>query len=334
MSVLPQYNRKMLSWMSRLLVVTVGSAIGVFVFATAIYFDFLPLVKSGAVTELKSSQSKNPYWQAPPFSEIPTSEEGALIRYGKELIYHTAIYLGPKGKVKPISNGMNCKNCHLEGGTKTFGLNYSAVAANYPQMRDRSNTLIDIEDRINECIERSLNGTRLEEGDRELEAISAYLLWIGKNVPQNQIPNGSGMKKLVYLERSADPINGKQVYDKHCIECHGANSEGEMEPNGLEWKYPPLFGEHSYNSGAGLLRLSKFASFVKYNMPFGVTHDAPLLSDEEAWDVAAYVNSLPRPGKDISGDWPDISKKPIDHPFGPYLDDWSETRHKYGPFTR
>lgn len=211
-------------------------------------------------------------------------------------------------------------------------VNYAAVAATYPQMRDRSGTMIGIKDRINECIERSLNGISLQEGDRELEAIAAYLQWIGKDVPKNQTPNGSGMKKLVYLERPADPIKGKQVYNEHCIECHGENSEGEMEPNGLEWKYPPLYGEHSYNSGAGLLRLSKFASFVKYNMPLGTSHDAPVLTDEEAWDVAAYVNSLPRPGKDISADWPDISKKPIDHPFGPFADDWSETRHKYGPF--
>jgi len=58
----------------------------------------------------------------------------------------------------------------------------------------------------------------------------------------------------------------------------------------------------------------------------------PQLSDEEAWDVAAYVNSQPRPKKTFTHDWPDISKKPIDHPFGPYSDDFSELQHKYGPF--
>ena len=67
-------------------------------------------------------------------------------------------------------------------------------------------------------------------------------------------------------------------------------------------------------------------------MPYGVTFENPFLTDEEAWDVAAYVNSMPRPDKDLSQDWPDISKKPIDHPFGPYADSFSEEQHKYGPF--
>jgi thiosulfate dehydrogenase len=87
--------------------------------------------------------------------------------------------------------------------------------------------------------------------------------------------------------------------------------------SGLEWTYPPLYGEQSYNTGAGLYRISSFASFVKYNMPYGTTFQFPILTDEEAWDVAAFVNSMPRPEKDFSGDWPDVSKKPIDHPMVP-----------------
>ena len=68
-------------------------------------------------------------------------------------------------------------------------------------------------------------------------------------------------------------------------------------------------------------------------MPFNqASHKAPVLSDEESWDVAAFVNSRPRPSKDLSKDWPNIAKKPIDHPFGPYADGFSETQHKFGPF--
>jgi thiosulfate dehydrogenase len=67
-------------------------------------------------------------------------------------------------------------------------------------------------------------------------------------------------------------------------------------------------------------------------MPWGATYNAPQLTDEEAWDVAAYVNSMPRPSKNLSADWPDISQKPIDHPFGPYADGFDETQHKFGPF--
>jgi thiosulfate dehydrogenase len=106
-----------------------------------------------------------------------------------------------------------------------------------------------------------------------------------------------------------------------------------MAADGKGYTYPPLWGPNSYNSGAGLFRLSRFAGYVRDNMPLNqATHNAPALSDEEAWDVASFVNSRPRPSKDLSSDWPNIAKKPIDHPFGPYADGFSETQHKFGPF--
>ncbi|MBN8856950.1 MAG: cytochrome C, partial [Sphingobacteriales bacterium] len=89
----------------------------------------------------------------------------------------------------------------------------------------------------------------------------------------------------------------------------------------------------SYNDGAGLLRLSGFAAFVKNNMPFGTDFHKPVLSNEEAWDVAAFVNSHERPHMDQSTDWQDLAKKPVDYPYGPYIDTFSEKQHKYGPFT-
>jgi thiosulfate dehydrogenase len=93
-----------------------------------------------------------------------------------------------------------------------------------------------------------------------------------------------------------------------------------------------LWGSNSYNTGAGLYRLSRFAGYVKNNMPNPLNYHNPVLSDEEAWDVAAFVNSQPRPAGDISKDWPNIKKKPFDHPFGPYADNLTEARHKYGPW--
>jgi len=106
-----------------------------------------------------------------------------------------------------------------------------------------------------------------------------------------------------------------------------------MNPGNAEYIYPPLWGEHSYNDGAGLYRLSSFASFVGNNMPFNQsTHEHPILSNEEAWDVAAFVNSQPRPHMDQHKDWPDITKKVFDVPYGPYADSFSEQQHRYGPF--
>jgi thiosulfate dehydrogenase len=74
------------------------------------------------------------------------------------------------------------------------------------------------------------------------------------------------------------------------------------------------------------------AGYVKDNMPFGASHGSSQLTDEQAWDVAAFVNSQPRPYKQFKKDWPNKSTKPVDHPFGPYADSFTEQQHKFGPF--
>jgi len=271
-------------------------------------------------------------WMAPDFSTLPNDEEGDLVRYGRELIVHTAAYLGPEGKVKPISNGMNCQNCHLDAGTKPFGNNYSAVASTYPKFRARSGTVESIEKRVNDCFERSLNGQPLDVESKEMKAIVAYIKWLGKDVPKGQTPKGAGLVALSYLDEPANPEKGKLLYDQKCALCHGTDGAGIKNPGSAEYTYPPLWGPKSYNIGAGLYRLSRFAGYIKANMPLGATYLEPQLTDEEAWHIAAYVNSMPRPDKDISKDWPDIAQKPVDHPFGPFADGFSEQQHKYGPF--
>ncbi len=260
----------------------------------------------------------------------PKLKESVL--YGKELIAHTAKYLGPKGSVKAISNGMNCQNCHLDAGTKPFGNNYFATAANYPRFRARSGTIEDLPKRINDCFERSLNGKPLERDSKEMKAIVDYISYLGKEVPKGEKPKGSGIYELDYLDRAADPIKGAELYKAKCQSCHRQDGQGVWDEANREYTFPPLWGKNSYNIGAGLYRLSRLAGYIKYNMPQGASVDNVILSDEEAWDIAAYINSQPRPSKDISKDWPDISQKPIDHPFGPFNDGFDETHHKFGPF--
>lgn len=271
-------------------------------------------------------------WHAPDSTSIPNGKDGSLIRYGRELIAHTSYYLGPNGKVSRTSNGMNCQNCHLDAGTKPFGNNYSAVASTYPKIRPRSGMKETIEKRVNDCFERSLNGEALNERSREMKAIVGYIKWLGLGVQKGEIPQGAGLIKLPFLDRPASPEKGKLLLRQKCTVCHGKDGQGL--PNRLSdgWIYPPLWGDKSYNDGAGLFRLSSFAGYIKSNMPLGVTYDSLHLTDEEAWDISAYVNSQPRPAKDLSKDWPDISRKPFDHPFGPFTDGFNEKQHKYGPF--
>lgn len=260
-------------------------------------------------------------------------EERELIIYGQELIAHTSKYLGPKGSVAQITNGMNCQNCHLQAGAKAWGNNYGAVFSTYPKFRDRSGQVESIYKRVADCMERSLNGTAVDSNSKEFKAINAYIKWLGQDVQKGEKPHGSGIEKLPYLDRAADPKKGQIVYTAQCQSCHGANGEGQLTLDELEYAYPPLWGPHSYNDGAGLFRLSNFAGYVKNNMPYLLTsHDNPKLTTEECWDVAAYVNSQSRPHKDQSKDWPKYDKKPIDFAFGPYADSFPESQHKYGPY--
>ena len=272
------------------------------------------------------------YWQAPEQIDFAGFDKEQLL-YGKELIAHTSLYYGEKGKIyKSTTNGMNCQNCHLEAGTKTFGNNYSAVASTYPKYRARSGGIENIYKRVNDCFERSLNGKAIDTLSNEMQSIVTYIKWLGKDVAKGKKPAGSGLKDLAFIDRPASPENGKVVYTEKCQSCHQQNGYGLLNGDQTAYTYPPLWGDHSYNDGAGLYRVSNFAKFVKCNMPQGASHNNTQLSDEEAWDVAAFVNSQPRPKKDISKDWPKISEKPYDHPFGPYIDGFDEKQHKYGPY--
>jgi len=271
-------------------------------------------------------------WKAPDTAAIPRGKSGDLIRYGKDLLAHTANYFGPNGSVAQISNGMNCQNCHLDGGTRLFGNNYSVFIASYPKWSDRSGTLQPATRRITDCFNRSLAGRAPDTNGREVRAMLAYMKWLGQGVKKGQKLFGTASEKLAYLDHPADPVKGETVYIAKCKVCHGSNGAGLLASDKRSYTYPPLWGEHSYNDGAGMYRISNFAGFVKNNMPFGATYQSPQLTDEEAWNVAAFVNSQPRPHKDQHNDWKNLKNKPIDFPFGPYADKFSKNQHKYGPF--
>ena len=272
------------------------------------------------------------YWIAADISSITDAKQKGQVEYGKELIAHTAKYLGPNGTVMKISNGMNCQNCHLQAGTVIFGNNYGSVASLYPKFRARSGTVENVYKRVNDCIERSLNGKAIDTLGKEMQAIAAYINFVGSNVAKGNKAIGSGFKDLAWLDRAADPEKGMTVYTAKCQSCHQANGEGTFTADKTEYIYPALWASNSFNDGAGLYRISNFAKYVKYNMPQGTTYQSPQLTNEEAWDVAAFVISQQRPHINTPKDWPDITKKPVDQPFGPYADVFAVKQHKYGPF--
>jgi len=272
------------------------------------------------------------FWTPKSFNDLTDTVKVNQLNYGEELIVHTAKYVGPKGSVMQTTNGMNCQNCHLDAGTVVWGNNYGSVFSTYPKYRARSGVKEDLFKRINDCMERSLNGKPLPENNKEMLAIKAYIEYIGSNVKKGEEAKASGIYKLPFMNRPSNPEKGKDYYATKCASCHQSNGEGQLAMDNIEYTYPPLWGKNSYNSGAGLYRISRLAGYIKYNMPLGATFKNPQLTDEEAWDIAAYINSQPRPSKDLSKDWPKIDEKPVDHPFGPFADQFSENQHKYGPY--
>jgi thiosulfate dehydrogenase len=138
------------------------------------------------------------------------------------------------------------------------------------------------------------------------------------------------------LDRAADPARGKTVYATACLACHNTDGSGirrSLPTTDLGYMIPPLWGSDSFNDGAGMARLITAANFIHFNMPHGADYLHPQLTVEQAWDVAAYVISQPRPRKaGLDKDFPNLLEKPADTPYGPYADGFSEQQHKYGPF--
>jgi thiosulfate dehydrogenase len=328
--VLVQAIRKLLFLISVLLVALIAMPVIFYVLSRPTKPEKQVIKTTMPPAENKADETA--YWTAPYISSITDVALRDQVTYGKELIAHTSKYLGPNGSVLQISNGLNCQNCHLQAGTAVFGNNYGSVASLYPKFRARSGTNENIYKRVNDCFERSLNGQALDTTSKEMQAIVAYINFLGTNVEKGKKAEGSGLKDLPFLDRAADSSNGAIVYEAKCQSCHQANGEGVLNPEKTEYTYPALWGNNSFNDGAGLYRISNFAKYAMYNMPQGATHKNPMLTTEEAWDVAAYILSQPRPHMNVPNDWPDKSKKPMDHPFGPYADNFSEKQHKFGPF--
>jgi len=248
--------------------------------------------------------------------------------YGFQLISKTAEQYGPGGRINIRSNGMNCSHCHLDAGKNLQAIPLTRVYLQYPKYRDRSGSHESLYKRIKDCFERSLQSMAPDSNSREIQAITAYLKWLSENAPADSITRNP----LPYLTRAADSTNGSRLYTSTCKRCHGQNGEGFREADHSTFRYPPLWGLKSYSTGAGMYQVTKLARFIKYNMPYDKPPGRIVLTDEEAYDLAAYINSQKRQTFDISHDWPVMSTKPVDYPFGPYADSFSADRHKYGPW--
>jgi len=235
----------------------------------------------------------------PSLEAIPNDARGAQIRYGYQLVTDTREYAGAY-----VGNALNCSNCHLDAGRKPHAAPYVGLMSVYPEYRSRKGGVSTIEDRLDQCFERSLNGRALPPGSREKEALVAYIAWLSEGVPVEEAREWRGFLKLAPT-RAADPANGRALYAVQCAACHGGDGQGTAAA-------PPPWGPRSFTIGAGLARASLAAGFIKANMPLG---RGGMLTDDEAYDLAAFIVRQPRP--DFPGkinDWPK-GGKPADVPY-------------------
>lgn len=280
-------------------------------------------------------------WKYPDVSSLKESGADNVIRLGRKIFLETYKYIGPDMKdtsKRYLGNNMDCQNCHFKGGTVKYVLGLVGTYSNYPAFDARSDKIISIKERINQCMTRSMNGKPLPEDSEEMSALTAYLKWLSTDVPKGTRAEGNGVPKIDLIKRAADPVNGKLVFARNCMTCHAENGYGVLNDPGNVvvaadslngYDFPPVMGPDSYNDGAGTFRLLTSTSFIYSKMPY---NDA-VLSLEDSYDVAAYINSQPRPKKeDLEKDYPNLKLKPIDAPFPPYDDKFTDIQHKYGPY--
>jgi thiosulfate dehydrogenase len=235
----------------------------------------------------------------PPDSLIPHDARGASIRRGLALFTRTT------DSLPALAPGnIHCASCHVDAGRRHGAAALIGVTARYPKYMERADTIVSIEDRVNNCFVRSLAGTPLASDGRDMRDMVAYLEFLSTGVPQGAHVKGEGMPKMPAL--SGDSARGAQLFATTCALCHRADGQGQPPA------FPALWGPRSYSIGASMAREERAASFIRHQMP---QNNRGSLTDQQAYDLAAFVNSHERPdtpGKER--DWPK-GRAPADVPY-------------------
>lgn len=256
--------------------------------------------------------------------------------YGRRLLRDTAALMGPDHPDpdrRYTGTRMACASCHLGAGTEPGTLSLLQSAAVYPRFSGRDGGERDLVDRINGCMTRSMNGRELPRDSAEMVAMVRYIsslgdVYAGMSETRRAVEEQAAFKTP---HRVADVPAGEQVFETRCALCHRADGAGLRATTDPAdgYVFPPLWGPDSFNNGAGMHRVLTAARFIKAKMPLGEAD----LTDDQAFDVAAFITSRPRPQMaNLDRDYPDRSTKPIDGPYGPYADDFPIEQHRFGPF--
>ena len=283
-----------------------------------------------------------PAWAVPNPDGLPDDSFGRTVRRGRDLIVKTSSLIGPDAaepSMRYAVSGLDCESCHIAAGTWRFGLPLAGIWGIFPQYIGRENEVRTLEERINGCMARSLNGKPLPVDGPEMKAMLTYIRFVSAGETTGQPLDGRGTPPLPLPAAAADPVHGGQVFASLCAECHGTGGQGKRfsaelaGAAGRRYEFPPLWGPDSFNDGAGMNRAITAARFVHANMPFGTSFAAPKLSAADAFDVAAFIVSQPRPHMaGLDADYPDRMRKPADAGYPPFIGPFSPEQHRYGPW--
>lgn len=233
-------------------------------------------------------------WRFEPRSTdgLPPGPDSEAIRRGEQLFIRTS-----QVAARYVGSSLNCSNCHLEGGTRANAAPMWAAWGMYPAYREKNGLINTMEDRIRECFIYSMNaqaspaGAAPPRGDPIYLDMQSYFAWLAKGAPVGTVLKGRGYPKLAEGASPPDRTRGAALYEQRCAMCHGAQGQGQPNPDGT-YAVPPLWGPHSFNWGAGMGKIANAAGFIKANMPLG---QGNTLSDSQAWDLAVFMDGHERP---------------------------------------
>ncbi|MEG0820315.1 MAG: c-type cytochrome [Burkholderiaceae bacterium] len=246
----------------------------------------------------------------PAWSQSPGGELDAVVRMGKEIFDHTAVHPLSQPYVG-AQNALNCTSCHLASGTSLHGPSLVGSATAYPAYSPRDQAVLTLESRIADCFMRSQNGIHPPLGSAVLTALTAYISSLSAGLPMKMNPAAPlGPLSMKWILRGdeafwkqSNPQRGQALYSQRCAGCHGADGQGMgggmmgggmmgggMMGGGM-MTFPPIWGPRSFNAGAGLADWQKLATFISTAM----AQYAGPVTDADARDIAAFVDSQPRP---------------------------------------
>jgi thiosulfate dehydrogenase len=215
---------------------------------------------------------------------IPSGLESEDAAYRASALRGRAILIATRDSLpRNVGNALRCASCHLDNGLRPNAMPWVGSYARFPQYRARSGKVDLIEDRVNDCFERSMNGKALPSGGRDMRDIVAYLAFLSRGIPVGSEMDGQGLPKLRQI--AGDTTRGVALFASTCARCHGPTGQGTSIA-------PPLWGPRSYNVGAGMANVVTAASFIHALMPID---RAQQLTEQQAFDIATYINSRSRP---------------------------------------